>query len=238
MAGGLAGNHGTHAGSEAGADDHGDVNDEEEDEGVGDEEVQGARGLAATEDIDGEGYGGVEGGREGKAGPDDEGEEDENDDEIGDALEGVVGGGLGFGGLAAEMLCDDRAEGLPVSIGGRWEEVLAEVAGPEDVDRVNEAGEHEQPGGLEVEIAAPAVLVGHDEAVARGDGAARGGDGDGEEGLGHHVAGFAPVETGVRDEDLQAGEEQGKKGEDSDPVRGADERGVAWSVRIVERAGG
>ena len=201
--GGTAGDHGAHAGSESGENDHRDVDDEEEDESVGDEEMQGSCGLAAAEDVDGERYGGVEGGRQGKARPDDEGKQDEEDSEIGDALEDVIGVGFRWGGrLAAEIFCDDGAGGSPRSIGWRREEVLAEVAGPQDVNRIDQAGEHQEPCGLEVEIAAPAILVGHDEAVACRDHISRGGDVQGEEGRGHHVASFTPVEPWVRDEDF------------------------------------
>ena len=45
----LSESHGAHASTEAGERDHGDVNDEEENERNGDEEMDGARGLAAAE---------------------------------------------------------------------------------------------------------------------------------------------------------------------------------------------
>ena len=74
-----------------------------------------------------------------------------------------------------------------------------------------------------MQIAAPSILVGHDIAVARGDCIPGGGDVDGEEGLHHDVAGFAPVEARMGDDDLNAREQQCQEGDDCDPVGHADE---------------
>ena len=63
----------------------------------------------------------------------------------------------------------------------------------------------------QVEIAAPAVLVGHDVAVAVGTVSRDDGDGNLEERGGAEVAGFAPVEARVRDDDFAAGDEQARK---------------------------
>jgi len=89
--------------------------------------------LAAAEDIDRCGNGGVERGGECEAGPDDEREEDEDDGKIGGALDDVVG--VGFGWVrrrAAEIVCDDLPEGAGRALGWRRDEVFAEVAGPDN----------------------------------------------------------------------------------------------------------
>ncbi len=96
------------------------------------------------------------------------------------------------------------------------------MARPEAVDAVKEAGEHGDPGRLEVEVAAPAVLVGEEVVVAGGHGGPRGGNVQAEERLSSGVAGFSPVETGMGDEDFDAGDEEGEEGEDRDPVSHAD----------------
>src|SRR6185437_5322277 len=108
--------------------------------------MQGARGLAAAEEIDGGGERGVEGGREREAGPDDEGEEDEDDEAVGGALDDVVGVGLqGMGRTAAEMAREDGAEGSPVAVGGLGKQIAREVAVEQACCSVDEGGEHEHP---------------------------------------------------------------------------------------------
>ena len=59
---GTSCDHGPHATPESSEGNHRYVDDEEEDEESGDEEVQGARGLAASEQVDGRRHCGVKGG--------------------------------------------------------------------------------------------------------------------------------------------------------------------------------
>ena len=80
---------------------------------------------------------------------------------------------------------------------------------------------------MEVQVAAPAVLVGHDVAEAGGDGVARGRDVEGEERRCVYVADLSPVEARVRDQDLDAGNEKREEGEEGEPVRDTHEQGVA-----------
>lgn len=203
------------------------MNDEEEHQKPGDEEVQSTRGLAAAECVDSEGKCGVEGRREGEASPDDEREQNEDDRKVGSALHNVVGVlGSGVGRRAMEVLCEDFAEGSEVSVGSGRDEVFAEVAVEETGEDVDKARKEQQPRGLKVERAAPAVLVGHDVSISGGNGSARCGNGQGEEGANHDVAGLAPVETRVRDDDLEAANEQGEERDDGEPVCHADKRGV------------
>ena len=169
------------------------MNDEEKDEKIGEEEMQGARGLASAEQIYGGGDGGVEGRGEGQASPDDERKQDEDDDDVGGALDDVVGmflGGVGRG--AVEVSREDGPEGAPVAVCRCGEQIPAEVVIQKARSGIDEAGDYQNPGRLEVEIAAPAILVGHDVVVARGNGVAGCGDGDLEEWGGAGVAGFAP----------------------------------------------
>jgi hypothetical protein len=74
-----------------------------------------------------------------------------------------------------------------------------------------------------VQIAAPAVLVRENVAVAGGHAVARRGDVEGEERLRVDVAGLAPVEARVREEDLDTGDEECDEREEGEPVRDADE---------------
>ena len=53
-----------------------------------------------------------------------------------------------------------------------------------------------------------------------------------------YVAGFAPIEAGVRDEDFNSAEEQGEKAEGGDPMSDTDERGVPRTDRSDWDGGG
>jgi hypothetical protein len=55
-----------------------------------------------------------------------------------------------------------------------------------------------------VKIATPAILVGHDVAVARGNRISRSGDWNFEQWSCPRVADFTPIEPGMRDYDLSA----------------------------------
>ena len=111
-------------------------------------------------------------------------------------------------------------------------DVFAEVTCPKAPNTIDGGGEEGQPCGLKMQITAPAVLIGKDVLIAGWDGVSRRGNVDGEEGLHVDVAGFAPVEAGVGDQDFYTGEKQGKKSDDCEPVRDADDGGVAVSGRI------
>jgi len=189
--------------------------------------MQSACGLATSKQIDGCRECRVEGGRQGKTGPDDEGKHDEDDHEIRGALNDIVGAAFCWiGRRAAQIFREDFAEGLPLAICGGGKKVSAEMVVEQARDYVDEAGDYQNPCRFEVEIAAPAILVGPLVVVAGGDGVPRCGDGDLEEGSGAGVAGFTPVEARVGDDDLAAGDKQREEGDDRDPMRYADERSV------------
>ncbi len=195
--------------------------------------MQSPRGLAASKKDDGPGNGGGEGGRHGEASPDHERKEDEDDGDVGGALEHVVGVGSRFARRrAVEGLREDAAEGAPGAVAFFGEQVAAEMAGEKAVEAIGEAGDHDDPGSLKVEGAAPAVLVGHDVVVAGRHRVARGGNGDGEEWTRHDVADFAPVEARVGDDDFSAGDEQGEEAEHGDPMGHADESRVARGAQF------
>src|SRR5215469_17955562 len=77
-----------------------------------------------------------------------------------------------------------------------------------------------------MEIAAPAVLVRKDVAVAGGDHVSGGWDGDFEKRSSVDVAGLAPIEARMRDDNLQSSNKQGQKGKCDEPVRDAHETRV------------
>ena len=206
---------------------------EERDQEQSEEEVEGSGGLLPAEDGNGEGKNGYDGGRHGEAGPDGEREGDEDDGQVGEPLQDVVGSCVGVGRLfEAQVFGDDGGDGAYRKLAGFREEVAAKMARDEARNQVDEAGKDHGPGGLKVEVAAPAILVGQDEVVAGGNGCARGGDRDHEEGLHEGVASLAPVEARVRDEDFDTGDEQGKEAEDGEPVRQADQVAVPGCVGI------
>ena len=80
-----------------------------------------------------------------------------------------------------------------------------------------------------MEIAAPAVLVGKHVAVAGGDGCSRGGNRQLEQRRSEYVAGFAPIEARVRDENFNSADEQGQEAQGGDPVGDADDGRVPRS---------
>jgi len=214
------------------------VHDEEENDGPGDEEMDGARGLASAECVDKKGKRGVEAGRQREAGPDDEGKENADDAEVSGALEHVIGVCFAWiGWTAAEIFRHALEVGARGALTGRGNEVATEVAIEKTEKCVDESGEDKEPRGLKVQVAAPAVLVGHIGAVAIIDCVARGGDGDGEERVLVDVAGFAPVEAGMGDDEFKAGDEQREEAEDCEPMGDADERGMARSGHSGERVG-
>ena len=186
--------------------------------------MQGARGLPASEEVDGCRHRGIERRRQGEARPDNERKQNEDDRQIGDALDNVVGVAFRFAGRgAAEIFCEDFADGAQGPGGRSWKQVFAEVSCDEARGHIDQSGEDQNPCGLKVEIAAPAVLVGQDVVVARGNGISRGGDWYFEERGSSRVAGFAPIESRMRDDDLSAGDEQSEEGDYGEPVRDADE---------------
>ena len=228
----ATGDHRPHAASESRESNHRNVEEEEEQESPGDEEMKGARGLPASEEVNTERKGGVEAGREREAGPDDEGEEDEDDGQIGGSLQHVIRTGfISVGRGSAKILRDAIPVCAQAAIALRRDEVLAEVSGPEACDDVDESGKDQQPCGLKVKVAAPAILVWQHIAVSRGNRIARGRYVDDEQRARVYIAGFAPIEARVGDDDLSSGDEQSQEGERSNPVGHADKRGVPGSLR-------
>ena len=188
------------------------MDDEKENKKISDEEMQGPRGLASAEKVDGCRECGVEGRGQGETGPDNEGKQNEDDHEIGGALNDVVRVvSSGIGRRAAKALRKDIAKGAPIAIGGRREQVSREVAIEQARDDVDKAGEYEDPGGFEMKIAGPSILVGHYIVVAAGNRVARCRDGDFKERSGAGVAGFSPVEARVGDDDFAARDEQSQE---------------------------
>jgi hypothetical protein len=82
-----------------------------------------------------------------------------------------------------------------------------EVADPQAGDRVGQTGEHQSPRCLKVQVAAPAILVGQHVAVARRDRIPRRRDMYREQRMSQGVTDLTPIETRVRDDDLQAADE-------------------------------
>ena len=139
---GVADDHGAHAAAEAGERDHDDVDDEEEHECAGDEEMESSRGLPAAESDDGEWNRGIEGGGHGQAGPDDQRKEDKDDGQIGDALDHIVAvRAVWIRRRAMEISCDHMPKGTQVAVAGRGCDIFAEMAVPEAGEAVDEAGE-------------------------------------------------------------------------------------------------
>ncbi len=94
MCGNAAGDHGSHAASESSQTHHHDVDQKEEHKKHGDEEMDGARGLLAAEHGDDGWNRGCDGRRHRQAGPDHQGKEHEDHEQVREALKYVVGPGI------------------------------------------------------------------------------------------------------------------------------------------------
>src|SRR2546422_2592623 len=105
----------------------------------------------------------------------------------------------------------------PGEVGSPREQVFPEAPPNQAGDHVDEASQYDNPGGFEVEIPAPAVLVGQYEPVAGVYPWPGGRDWKIEQGGRHWVAGFAPIEAWVRDYNFNSAEKQGEKAERSEP---------------------
>ena len=122
----------------------------------------------------------------------------------------------------------------PAPVRGDGQQVVPEVAGPETRDRVNQAGEHQGPGRFKVQVPAPAILVREHIAVTGRDRASRRRNGYFEQHGRPRIAGFAPIKTGMRDEDLNSADEQSEEDDYRDPVRYADQRRMPGCYRTSE----
>src|SRR5438128_1002443 len=106
------------------------------------------------------------------------------------------------------------------------QQVLRKMAAPQSGDEIQQPGQHHKPGGLKMESAAPAVLVGQDEAVAGGDNSAGSGDRNLEQGRRQDIAGFTPIEARVRNQNFDASDQQGQETERGNPVSDPNQRGM------------
>src|SRR5215475_11075311 len=96
-------------------------------------------------------------------------------------------------------------ERLPASFAWRRKEVAAKVPRPQSPGYVYETSDHQCPGRLEMKISAPAVLVGQYVAISSRNCGTRGGDWNPKQRRSQRIAGFTPVKTRVRDENLNPG---------------------------------
>lgn len=104
------------------------------------------------------------------------------------------------------------------------------MSGEQAGEAVEKAGEDDEPRGLEVKGAAPTVLIGQHVVVAGGDGGPGSGDGDLKERGSVNVAGFAPIKTGVGDDDFNPGDKEEEEAECGNPVSGSNKGGVAGNA--------
>ena len=109
------------------------------------------------------------------------------------------------------------------------------MARPQTGDDVDEARQHQGPCRLKVEIPAPAILVGQHVSVASRDCRSRRRDRNLEQRRSPRIAHFAPIEARVRDQDLNAGDQQSNERNYCDPVRHPDEQSMPGRSLISER---
>ena len=133
------------------------------------------------------------------------------------------------------MLGDHAAKCAPRPVCGGWKQVLPEVARPQTGDDVDEAGQNQGPCCLKVEIPAPAILVRQHVSVASRDGRSRRRDRYLEQRSSARIADFAPIEARVRDQDLNASDQQSNERNYCDPVRHPDEQSMPGRSLISQR---
>ena len=128
-------------------------------------------------------------------------EQHENDGEVSEPLEDVVGAGLFFAGaLQAQMIRNDTYDGAPGEISLAWQQIVAEVLGEKAKERVNQAGQDANPGGEKVQRSTPPRLAHQHEWERQID----------ERGS-PHGTGFAPIETRMSQENGDPTDEQAKE---------------------------
>jgi len=203
------------------------VHQQEEHQEYRDEEVNGARGLLAAQKSDHGRHGGRDGRGHGQAGPDYQRKQNENDEQIGEPLKHVVRPGVfATRWLQAQMPGDYSRESSAREIGASRKQILPEMACEQSEGYIEQAGQDRDPGGLEMQIAAPSVLIGKHVAIAGGDGGSRGWKRQFEQRRTEYVAGFTPIEARVRKENFYSADEQGEEGQGGDPMSDANERRV------------
>src|SRR5438477_12697145 len=106
---------------------------------------------------------------------------------------------------------NDRRERPPGEIGAGREQILPEMPFERSEDQIKQPRQDSKPGSLEMEIAAPAVLVGKHVVVARGDGCSGSGNRQFEQRRSKYVASFAPIKARVGDENFDSADEQSQE---------------------------
>ncbi len=106
------------------------------------------------------------------------------------------------------------------------DEVSREMACREAIYEIQQTRQHCAPRRLEMQMPAPAVLVGQDETVAGRHRTPRRRNRDLEQCLCVDVPRFPPIEARVGDDDLDAGYEQCQKAQSRNPMSDADDRGM------------
>ena len=159
-----------------------------------------------------------------QARPDDEREQHEDHEEVGEPLHQVVRPRVRGGRPRESEVLREGARKRPQrTIARLGQQVFAEMAADGAPDDIQRAGQHQQPRRLEMEIAAPAVLVGQHVAISGRDGCARRGNRDPEQRGRQDVAALPPVEAWVRDDDLESADQQREEAQPSSasasPVR-------------------
>ena len=121
--------HGPHATPESGEGNHRNVDDEEEHQESGDEEMQRARGLAPSEELTAAGTAESKAGDSARPVQMTRGNRTKINDEICGALNDVVEGfRLPSGGARRRYFAITARNAPPIPVGGRGEQVVAEVA--------------------------------------------------------------------------------------------------------------
>jgi len=213
MCGRTASDHGSHAAPETGKTNHNDVGQKEKHKEDRHEEMYGARGLLSAQKSDRGRNDRRDGRRHGQARPDYQRKQNENNEQIRKPLQHVIRPGFRLtGGLEAQMPGDHNREPFGGEVGASGKQIPPEMSGEQSPGQVKQASPYSDPGGLEMEIAAPSVLVGEHVAIACRDGGPGGGNRELEQGRSEYIAGFPPIEARVRNENFNSADEQGKEG--------------------------
>src|SRR5262245_45263705 len=124
------------------------------------------------------------------------------------------------------MMRDILRDRLPSKACPSREQILLEVSTQQTGNHIHQADKYDDPGGFEVEIAAPAVLVRQNIPVAGIYPRTGRRDREIEQRGSHDIPGFAPIKAWMRNYNFCSAQQQGYDAEGTDPMGDANECGM------------
>src|SRR5262245_15259277 len=159
----IAGDHRPHVRPETGKPHHDKVNEDKEYKKSCHQKMKCTGRLMTAEERHQCGENRYEGGRHGKARPNNKRKEDENHSQIRNLLQDIIGWRFFIAAPFEAYLFQQHHKNSPVEVCLRGKKVLTEVSGCETEEYVCDTVYDQYPGGQKVEIPTPTILVFQDE---------------------------------------------------------------------------